>query len=34
MLLENKVAVLYGAGGPIGRATAEAFTAEDRKSVV
>jgi NADP-dependent 3-hydroxy acid dehydrogenase YdfG len=28
MLLENKVAVLYGAGGPIGGAVAHAFARE------
>ena len=28
MLLENKVAVLYGAGGPIGGAVARAFARE------
>ncbi|GIF07025.1 SDR family NAD(P)-dependent oxidoreductase [Actinoplanes siamensis] len=28
MLLENKVAVVYGAGGPIGRAIAEGFAAQ------
>src|SRR5258706_9825369 len=28
MLLENKVAVIYGAGGPIGGATARAFARE------
>lgn len=28
MLLENKVAVIYGAGGPIGGAVARAFARE------
>ena len=28
MLLENKNAVIYGAGGPIGRAVATAFARE------
>jgi NADP-dependent 3-hydroxy acid dehydrogenase YdfG len=28
MLLENKVAVIYGAGGPIGGAVASAFARE------
>lgn len=31
MLLENKVAVIYGAGGPIGGAVAEAFAREGAK---
>ena len=42
MLLENKVAVIYGAGGAIGGAVARVFASEgakvflagDRKSVV
>jgi len=28
MLLENKVAIIYGAGGPIGGAVARAFARE------
>src|SRR6266704_1026820 len=31
MLLENKVAVIYGAGGPIGGAVARAFAREGAK---
>ena len=32
MLLENKVAVIYGAGGPVGGAVARAFSHEGLES--
>jgi hypothetical protein len=32
MLLENKVVVIYGAGGPIGGAEANAFAREEDRS--